>query len=195
MDRLLIFRKNKAFKINEIHPRTVQEELMRKIYLFLASVMLVAFFCQITLAEPFAPMAKLNGKGLKMQKLSGETEADRLQKVPSIEEVGVPPYPGAVIISIIIDESGQMMPGLNLVSTDPPEKVRAWYKENLQGWRWSEMLELFYQGEGELKNLAQVMTTPTINALPLSSEAIDMRFSDVPGAQTRIQITYQPKSN
>lgn len=168
---------------------------MKKICVVLASVIFVFFFCQMTLAEPFAPMAKMNDQGLKMQKLSGETEAERLQKVPSMEEVGVPPYPGAVIISIIIDESGQMMPGLNLASTDPPEKVRAWYKEKLQGWRWSEMLELFYQGEGELKNLAQVMTTPTINVLPMSSEAIDMRFSDVPGAQARIQITYQPKSN
>ncbi len=167
---------------------------MRKICLFLASVMLVTFFCQITLAEPFAPMAKLNGQGLKMQKLSGETEAERLQKVPSMEEVGVPPYPGAVIISIIIDESGRMLPGLNLASTDPPETVRAWYTEKLQGWRWSEMLGLFHQNEGEL-NVAQLMTTPTVNVMTEEGKAIDMLFSDVPGVKTRIQITYQPKSN
>lgn len=167
---------------------------MEKLRLLIAGLIFASFSVQGALAEPYAPLAKLNAKGIKMMKLSGETEQDRMRSVPSAKEVDVPTYPGAVIVSVVKDESGQLLPGINLASTDPPEKVREWYKKRLHGWRWSDKSRLFHQFDGE-PNGMQLMTTPIINILAMEARSLDMTFLDVPGAKTRIQITYKPKKD
>lgn len=142
------------------------------------------------LAEPVAPIAQLNDSGKAMLELQGKTEKDLVNSIPSKEGVGVPIYPGAMFLSALSGSEG-MLPGLNLVSEEPLEKVKMWYEKHLEGWSYSDMMMLYHEGTGKL-SFADAMKTPTVNVIALEPDAFDLMIFDVPNGKTRIQITYRP---
>lgn len=129
-----------------------------------------------------------------------KVEASNLwqNEIPATDQVGVPAYPGAVVLSVssMQDGSGGSIPFMNLASEDPPEKVENWYKERLSempGWKYHDTYEFFYQGEDAMK--AMSMQSPYLNVMELSQDAIDMVYVDESvkkKLKTRIQIIYRP---
>lgn len=143
-------------------------------------------------AQSYAPLAKLK---------AGAPPIMRDEPVPSAGEVGVPGYPGAVILSVssMEDGSGGKIPFINLASEDPQDKVEAWFKERLRempGWKYHETYEFFYTGEDAMK--AMSMQSPYLNVTELDHEAMDMIYveeSVKKNLKTRIQIVYRSGQN
>ena len=156
----------------------------------LTLLLIVALPAGSVLAQPYAPLAQLK---------TGAPPILRDEAVPSSDEVGIPAYPDAVILSVssLQDGSGGKIPFLNLASEDPPEKVVAWYKERLTempGWSYDETYKVFYQGDDVLKALS--MRSPYLNVMELAHDAMDMvyvRESVKKSLKSRIQIVYQPE--
>lgn len=157
----------------------------------------VAFLLMLFVLNPesmaqvsYAPWVKL------------KVEASNLwqDEIPATDQVGVPAYPGMVVLSVYSPPEGAenaMAPYINLASEDPPEQVEAWYKERLlkmPGWKYHDTYEFFYQGEDVMK--AMSMQSPYLNVMELSQEAIDMVYVDESvktKLKTRIQIIYRPE--
>jgi len=95
---------------------------------------------------------------------------------------------------------GDTMPmeTINLVTSDPPEKVLAFYKEELlamPGWKWSETFKFFYRGGKETDAFA--MKIPGLTVQEESGESFDLQAmtkSVVKSAETRIQVIFKPKA-
>ena len=162
-----------------------------KICFVVTAAMMILFISLPAWAEPAAPMAPLKKEGMDLMKMQGKTMTDVEQEIPDKQEVGVPIYPGAMYVSHMDTGSGDMLPSLNLVASDPPERVRAWYRGTLEGWSYSDTFQLFYKGEGEI-SLSDLMQTESVNVSAEEGQALDLMFSDVPDVKSRIQITYTP---
>lgn len=76
-------------------------------------------------------------------------------QVPAAEDVSIPAYPGAKIVSTmasgqIKSSSGERksLPGMILLSSDELETVRDYYKDKLADWQFSDSygLNMFYDG-------------------------------------------------
>lgn len=144
-------------------------------------------------AQPYAPWAKLK---------AGAPEVMRKGSIPSSDEVGIPCYPGAVMLSVHNPAEGAenaMAPYMNLASEDPPEKVEAWYKVRLSempGWNYHDTYGFFYKGDDAMK--AMSMQLPYLNVMELGQVATDVIYVDdavKKNLKTRIQIVYRPGEN
>lgn len=133
---------------------------------------------------PYPPDSALTetGKLMKRMKQSGEE-----MKVPSKEEVGVPIYPGAYLSST---SSGSGLPMVTLLSADPPEKVTAWYKDNLKGWSYNSLLKVFYEGPDKLP-IGKIMERPQVVIVPGDKDVLFGMY-DIP-VKTSFSITYKLK--
>lgn len=163
---------------------------------FLAVFISISFLlvCGSVSAEPVAPLSKYSKDGMKLIKQQNKSLEDLKKDIPSKEKVGIPIYPGATFASAIEGSEGGLPPSVNLISNDPPEKVRKWYENNLEGWNYSEKLDLFYEGqkEPEISELFEGKYQ-TVSVMKEEGEGIDLMFLDVPDVKTRIQIVYKPK--
>lgn len=168
---------------------------MKKISSLLTAVLIISGFAfQTTAQTPFAPWAAL----------SSDAPADipaREYPVPTKEEVGIPAYPGAVISSVsapstdTIKYKQEVLPFVNLVTTDSPENVIGFYKTYLtedKGWNYSEEIQTFVKGP-----ISSVSTgfVPTVAIRDESGEHFDLVYVDQNlknELHTRIEITYSP---
>ena len=160
---------------------------------YIQILIIILFFTGYAQAQ-FAPWAKLSSDAPK--------EIDmRKYPVPTIEEVGIPPYPGAVISSVsapkedTVKYEREILPFLNLVTSDPPSNVIAFYKRTLtkdKGWNYSEEYKTFIKGEnqGALSGFI-----PTVKIRDESGNNFDLVYVDESlknRLKSRIEITYKP---
>ena len=92
----------------------------------------------------------------ELSKNAPEDLSARDYPVPTVSEVGIQPYPGAVISSVSAPREDttnydkQVLPFVILVTTDSPDKVVQFYKGILtadEGWNYSEKYTTFVKGE------------------------------------------------
>ncbi|RMG17837.1 MAG: hypothetical protein D6729_07970, partial [Deltaproteobacteria bacterium] len=92
-------------------------------------------------------------------------------------------------------ERREVLPFVTLASTDPVEKVRAFYKKALKGWKYSSeyggMYHLFWKGKEEDKAIGAA-TVPTVVISEAKPSAPHLRH--VKGVKTEIQIYYGKKA-
>jgi hypothetical protein len=156
---------------------------MKRQFACLLALMLVSMNGR---AEPYAPKAETNpGMTSYSQQVVGAA------KVPEKEVVGLPAYPGAVVIST---HSGgelaghRLLPYIQLLSKAPPEKVLEWYRKKISSWTCEKL------GDAETacaENPRKLMETPSVVVEGIESD--ETLHSDFPDARTIIWVRYQPK--
>ena len=155
-------------------------------------LMILLFFAGYTEAQ-YAPWAKLSSNAPK--DISG-----RNYPVPTKEEVGIKPYPGAVISSVSAPSTDttkykqEVLPFVILVSTDSPDNVVAFYKRILtidKGWNYSEEFKTFVKGQ---TTQARTGFVPTVAIRDENGENFDLVYVEVSlknRLKSRIEITYK----
>lgn len=120
--------------------------------------------------------------------------------VPTKEEVGIPAYPGSVIVALKgkswMEANGEKMdtlPAITLATADDMEKVTAFYKEKLKDWMYKNqmgMFDIFWTGKDEFNNMdiTESATIPNMVIMKAMSGQTDF----VPDAKTAITIVYKP---
>jgi hypothetical protein len=170
---------------------------MSNISSLLVVILVVSGFMFQNLSQQFAPWAKLSSDAPK------EIDA-RKYPVPSKEEVGIPPYPGAVISSVsapstdTVKYKQEVLPFINLVTNDLSSNVVNFYKKTLtkdKGWNYSEEYKTFVKG-----NPVSSLTgfVPSVAIRDESGENFDRGYVDPnikSKLKTRIVITYKPTVN
>ena len=112
------------------------------------------------------------------------------ETIPSRESVGLPIYPGAVYTSRFDGEG--MLPWVIMASSDPMEKVKAWYAEQ-EGLTWNDMFELFHAGDTYEMMAVDSVLLQDISEDPSQSTGGLAGF-DMSGMKTQITIAYTPDS-
>jgi hypothetical protein len=155
-------------------------------------VVIVLFLTAITQAQ-YAPWAKLS-------KDAPKEINERKYPVPTKETVGITPYPGAVISSVsapkvdTVKYEKEILPFVNLVTSDPPSNVIAFYKKTLtkdKGWNYSEEYKTFIKGENQG---ALTGFIPTVKIRDESGNNYDLVYVDPnykKNLKTRIEIKYK----
>lgn len=163
---------------------------LRSMILSLAGAAWLAGFIPTPLhAEAVGQLPALNHMGEQMLASQGMTASDLLQRVPSVEAVGMPVYPGALYTGEILAEG--MLPSVVLASPDSIGQVRAWYAGQ-EGLSWEGNFRLFYRGAEYVLMESESILLQDISERPASS-AGGLMF-DMSGMKTQITISYQPKS-
>ncbi|MDH4221026.1 MAG: hypothetical protein OEY18_02175 [Candidatus Aminicenantes bacterium] len=121
-------------------------------------------------------------------------------EIPSKESVGIPPYPGAVIIAvkeasemIANDEKYKTLPMLTLSTFDEPAKVAAFYKDKLKDWKYDrqfDMFDIFWKGPDDFNHLDIRQTAIVPNVIVFKSSPKLNEF--MPDAKTQITIVFEP---
>lgn len=148
-------------------------------------------------SEPFAPKVDLP-KNLENRDMW--VNVIKSWVVPSKEEVGIPAYPGSVIVALKdkswMEANGEKMdtlPAITLATKDEPAKVTAFYKENLADWKYKNqmnMFDIFWTGKDEFNNMD--ITEAAIIPNLVVMEAFSAQTDFLPGAKTAITIVYTP---
>lgn len=156
-------------------------------------LLILLFFSGYTYAQ-YAPWAKLSSSVPK-------DISSRNYPVPTKEEVGISPYPGAVISSVSAPSTDttkykqEVLPFVILVSTDSPDNVVSFYKRILtkdKGWNYSEEFRSFVKGQA-----SQAITgfVPTVAIRDEDGNNFDLVYVDEnlkSRLRSRIEITYKP---
>ena len=155
-------------------------------------LLIILFFAGYTQAQ-YAPWAKLSSNAPK-------DISSRNYPVPTKEEVGIKPYPGAFISSVSAPSTDttkykqEVLPFVILISTDSPDNVVAFYKRILtkdKGWNYSEEFRTFVKGQ-----TAKALTgfVPTVAIRDENGENFDLVYVDEnlkSRLNSRIEITYK----
>jgi hypothetical protein len=162
---------------------------------FLKVFLLINFLIPIgtSAQSQFAPWAKLS-------KDAPKEINERKYPVPTKEEVGITPYPGAVVSSVsapkvdTVKYEKEILPFVNLVTSDPPSNVIAFYKKTLtkeKGWNYSEEYTTFVKGQ-TINALTGFI--PTVKIRDESGNNYDLVYVDPnykKNLKTRIEIKYK----
>jgi len=104
-------------------------------------------------AEPFAPRPQIPADITD----NYQAKSARDSVIPEAARVGIPAYPGAVVIrTFAVKERPPKYEGLpiiELMTTDDYETVIAFYKRQLSTWKNAELMSAYYFAQhGNLKN-------------------------------------------
>ena len=157
-------------------------------------ILVIIFFFTGYAQAQYAPWAKLSSNAPK-------DISSRNYPVPTKEEVGIKPYPGAFISSVSAPSTDttkykqEVLPFVILVSTDSPDNVVSFYKRILtgdKGWTYSEEFRTFVKGQ-----TAKALTgfVPTVAIRDENGENFDLVYVDEnlkSRLRSRIEITYKP---
>lgn len=123
--------------------------------------------------------------------------------VPDKASVEIPPYPGARIYQTrpasemtANDEKMKTLPYIKLLSTDPYEKVLAWYKEKMTGYSSEDVFGtgwIFWKRKGKFNSLDIRDTMTSQNLLVSIANKAFGYDEDMKGTKTVIEVTYVPK--
>jgi hypothetical protein len=151
----------------------------------------------VSAGEEFAPVVKLPDK---LENRNMWVNMIKNWVVPSKEEVGIPAYPGSVIVALQgkswMESNGERMdtlPSLTLATKDEPAKVTAFYKEKLADWKHKNqmnMFDIFWTGKEAFNNMDVTESATTPNLVIM--EAISAQTDFLPGAKTAITIVFKP---
>jgi len=144
-------------------------------------------------AEPLAQRAPIPS-GMEETYLG---ESIRQAAIPDDARVGIPAYPGAVVIrSYAVAERPAAYTGLpvvELISADDYEAVVAFYKKNLPGWGEAELMSAYYFAErGHIDFFKPAEPHVGVHRLRdyFREAEREMLQRVLPGAQTLIKIFY-----
>jgi len=172
----------------------------KKMSLLTTFLLFVSFGLTATIAfadNPFAPKVNLP------KKLENRDMWENLVKnwiVPSKEEVGIPAYPGSVIVALKgkswMEANGEKMdtlPAITLATSDEMAKVTAFYKEELKEWKYKNQMGMFdicWTGKEDFNNMdiTEAATIPNLSIMKAMSAQTDF----LPDAKTVITIVYKP---
>ncbi len=182
--------------------------------ILISSLFVLAFLCVsiISAGEPFAPLHKFTEKDFKRKfgnmeipikdaEMAGLWPPVKAEDVPDKGAVAASAYPGAVIVAInkpfIRDGQGKLM-GLStieLLSSDPYEKIVSYYKEKLPGWNEkSFQFSHYFALSGEVENGARNMKVPHVGVKSLEGIHSHGKYTGMdPQAKTIIEVFFQGK--
>lgn len=162
--------------------------------------------------EPYAPVYKftkkdfdrgLGGMGMPMEdaEMAGMWPPVKAEDIPGRGSMEIPPYPGAVIVALnkpfMRDSQGKVMglATMELLSTDPYEKIVSFYKEKLPGWSEKSYEYSHYFAEsGEAESNPRVMEVPHVGVKSLDGILNHGKYTDMePQAQTIVLVFFQKK--
>jgi hypothetical protein len=163
--------------------------------IFFKTLTVIFIISVTTFAQaPYAPWAKLSSNAPK-------DISSRKYPVPTKDEVGIAPYPGAVISSVSAPSEDttkyaqEVLPFVILVSTDNPSNVISFYKRILtksKGWTYSDDLRKFVKGQTSKAGTGFI---PSVTVRDENGENFDLVYVDQTlknRLKTRIEITYKP---
>lgn len=147
----------------------------------------------IVVAEPFAPRASVPVE--IADTYLGKTAHE--SAIPTGERVGIPAYPGAVVIrTFAIDKRPTTYKGLpvvEMISTDDYQTVVDYYKKNLPGWRNAELVSAYYFAQyGHLNFFKPAEPHVGVHKMEnyfLEGDKKTLRKM-LPGAQTLIKVFF-----
>lgn len=162
--------------------------------------------------EPYAPVYKFTKKDFDKQfgsmglpiedaEMAGMWPPVKDEDLPDKGAMKIPPYPGAVIVALnkpfMRDSQGKKM-GLStieLLSTDPYEKVLSYYKEKLPGWsETSYEFSHYFAQSGEAESNPRAMKVPHVGVKSLEGILSHGKFTDMESqAQTIVLVFFQGK--
>ena len=162
----------------------------------LYNTLLILFIVSLTAfaQAPFAPWAKLSSDAPK-------DISSRKYPVPTKDEVGIQPYPGAYISSVsapsedTVKYDKEVLPFVILVSTDRPEQVISFYKKKLtaaNGWNYNEEFKTFVKGP---QGSSLTGFVPSVAIRDENGQNFDLVYVDQSlknRLKTRVEITYKP---
>lgn len=144
-------------------------------------------------AEPFAPRPEIPA-GIAD---SYTVKSARESVIPAAARVGIPAYPGAVIIrTFAVNERPPKYEGLpiiELISADDYETVIAFYKKRLPTWRNAELMSAYYFAQfGNLNFFKPEEPHVGIHKMENYYRSGDKNLLRqlLPGAQTLIKVFY-----
>lgn len=165
----------------------------------------------ISAGAPFAPLYEFTeedfnkkygkmGMPMKEAETIGMWPPVKENDVPDKDKIIPPAYPGAIIIEInkpsMRDNQGKLM-GLStmeLLTSDPYEKVSSFYKKNLPGWNEKKYQSSLYLAQsGEVDNNPRMMKVPHVGLMNLEGGILGKgKYTGMmPDAKTVIQIFFQ----
>jgi hypothetical protein len=142
-------------------------------------------------AKDFAPCAPRSEMARQMARGTGW---DSCQGIPPAEQVGIPAPPAGEITTF--SSLGINLPGIELLSPAPVNEIVDFYKKSLpasDGWKWNEVLQIFYRGDSVSDALFLKIPSVRISAVSdpaAESFLVEEAFRDK--AKTRIEIHYKP---
>ncbi len=122
-------------------------------------------------------------------------------EVPSANDVNVPAYPGAQLMSAMkgmkMTANGESMttwPALSMLSDDEIVDVAAFYTEQLSEWRHKEMFgaHMFWNGDENSNPLDITGQFSLVSLAPIPDD--DTIRTMWPKMRTRIDVRYEPGS-
>jgi hypothetical protein len=144
-------------------------------------------------AEPFAPRPQIPADVTDAY----QAKSARDSVIPDAAKVGVPAYPGAVIIrTFAINERPPKYTGLpiiELISADDYETVIAFYKKQLASWKDAELLSAYYFAQhGNINFFKPEEPHVGIHKMENYYRSGDKELLRklLPGAQTLIKVFY-----
>ena len=147
------------------------------------------------LAEPYADKLKITSNTPEMSRMTIEAA-----NVPDRAAVGIPPYPGAKIFQTrdagemeVNDESFKTIASMKLLSTDPVDKVVAWYKKQLPSYGHKDFYGVswaFWKGEESFNSMDMTHTMTRENVL-IGDATVIGYDSELKGAKSVIDISYE----
>lgn len=144
-------------------------------------------------AEPFAPRPQIPVEVAD----NYQAKSARDSVIPNAAKVGIPAYPGAVIIrTFAVDTQPSKYEGLpiiELISTDEYQKVIAFYQKHLPTWKNAEMLSAFYFAQyGNINFFKPEEPHVGVHKMENYYRAGDKELLRqlLPGAQTLIKVFY-----
>ena len=158
------------------------------VFLFLS----ISIFAQ----TPYAPWAKLSSDAPK-------NLTSRTYPVPTKQEVGIAPFPGAVISSVssprvdTIKYNQELLPFVILVSSASPSEVISFYKGKLtsgNGWTYNAEYKTFVKGDPQS---ALTGFVPAVAIREENGENFDLVHVNAnlkKKLKSRIEITYNPSN-
>ena len=168
---------------------------MKNKLLLLSVSFVVGVFSTSLLAEPYADKIKVTSNTSPMSKMVIEGA-----NVPDRDSVGIPPYPGAKILQTrdvgemsANGETFKTIAYVKLLSTDPVDKVVAWYKEQLPSYGYKDVYGIawiFWKGEGEYNSM-DVRQAMTIENVQITDATVMDYENDMKGAKSAIEVTYE----
>ena len=147
-------------------------------------------------AEPFAPRAQIPTDATNSYMVQSARDAI----IPDAIQVGIPAYPGAVIIrTFAIKEQPPKYEGLpiiEMITADDYQAVIAFYKKQLPTWRNAELMSAYYFAQfGNINFFKPEEPHVGIHKMEnyyLSGDKDALRKL-LPGAQTLIKVFYGEK--
>jgi hypothetical protein len=172
---------------------------MSKNITVMIATLCIFFSTTLCYSEPFAPKLTHPAGITKDSPDYFSVQILKASKVPGMDEVDVPPYPGAKVL-MARDASPMEADGtqyaclryIKILTTDSSDDVEAFYRSKLDGYKFKSeyggLIRLFWKSGKDLSPLdaGEMCTTPNISI----SDTGGMFETLMPGARTSIEITY-----